>query len=159
MKINIRVFFLLFLKSTLLFGCSQKNNNVDLDLSNLPVIKQKEVLNTDKNKKETISNNDEFFEDLETFKSKDNLLSRFKFGKKDPFSPGNTQFNEFSSNFELTGFLNTEGEKFVFVKYLGNEGIISEDSVGGLNTEFLPAGAKVININPQNQEKYIKVLM
>ena len=38
------------------------------------------------------------------------------------------------------------------MKYLGDEGIISEDSVGGKNTEFLPDGAKVININPNKRQ-------
>ena len=38
------------------------------------------------------------------------------------------------------------------MKYLGNEGIISEDSIGGLNTEFLPDGAKVINIDTKKRQ-------
>ena len=63
----------------------------------------------------------------------------------------------FSSNFELTGFLNTEKRKFVFVNYLGNEGIISEDSIGGLNTEFLPDGAKVITIDLKRKQLKINL--
>ena len=152
MKINIKGFGLFFLISTLLFSCSQKNNS-NLDLSNLPVIKPKKVTNTDKANQDKINtNNNEFIENLDSFQTKDNLLSKFKFGKKDPFSPGVTQFNQFSSNFELTGFLNTEGGKYAFVKYLGNEGFISEDSIGGLNTEFLPDGAKVINIDAKKRK-------
>ena len=45
-------------------------------------------------------------------------------------------------------------KKYVFVSYLGIEGTISEDSVGGLNTNLLPNGAKVITIDSkQNQLK------
>ncbi len=153
MIINTKSFVILLSTSILLFSCSQKNNDIDLDLSNLPVIKQKKEVNTDKGNEDNInSKNNKFIEDLDNFKSKDNLLSKFKFGKKDPFSPVNIQFNQFSSSFELTGFLNTEDEIFVFVKYLGNEGIITKDSVGGTNTEFLPVGAKVININPNKKK-------
>ena len=137
-----------------MFGCSPKKN--DIDLSNLPVIKPKKVVNTNTGIKDsTFPNNNEFIEDLDTYQSKDNLLSKFKFGKKDPFSLGETQFNQLSSHLKLTGFLNTKKEKYVFVKYLGNEGIISEDSVGGLNTEFLPYGAKVINIDVK--KKLLKI--
>ena len=82
-------------------------------------------------------------------------LSKFKVGKKDPFSENETKINQFSSDFKLTGFLNTEEETYAFVKYLGNERIISKDSVGGLNTEFLPEGAKVINID--SKEKQLKI--
>ena len=141
-------YILILLSSILLISCSQKNN---IDLSDLPVIKQKEIVDTKKEIKD-VANLDEFIENLDSFQTKDNLLSKFKYGKKDPFSPGGTQFNHFSSNFELTGFLNTEREKYVFVKYLGNEGIISEDSIGGLNTEFLPDGAKVINIDSKKRQ-------
>ena len=145
MNINIYKSFVLFLLSSIILNaCSQKNNNIDL--SNLPVIKQKEVVDAKKESKDEVKF-DEFIEDLVPFNSSKQLLSKFKFGKKDPFSVGDTQLNKFSSNFELTGFLNTEEETYAFVKYLGNEGIISQDSVGGLNTEFLPEGAKVINID------------
>ena len=40
--------------------------------------------------------------------------------------------------------------KFVFVKYLGIEGKISEKSIGGVNTNLLPQGAKVKNIDTKN---------
>ena len=38
----------------------------------------------------------------------------------------------------------------MLVKYLGNEGTISEESIGGTNTFLLPNGARVINIDPKN---------
>ena len=135
----------MFLSSLLLFSCSKK---YDLDLSNLPKPKKAVI----KNKENKNSIESKYLKDLVPLKSSEQLLSKFKFGKKDPFSTGDTQFNKFSSNFELTGFLTTEEENFVFVKYLENEGIISEDSIGGLNTEFLPDGAKVINIDAKKKQ-------
>ena len=74
-------------------------------------------------------------------------MSQFKFGKKDPFSESEFQVNKLSSDFKLTGLLNTKVEKYVFVNYLGNEGTISEKSIGGVNTNLLPKGAKVIKID------------
>ncbi len=93
--------------------------------------------------------------DLVIFQSKDKLLSKVKIGKKNPFSQDETGVNQFSSNFKLTGFLNTNTKQYVFVNYLGNEGTISKDSVGGLNTNLLPNGAKVITIN--FKEKQLKI--
>lgn len=134
----------MFLSSILLFSCSKK---YDLDLSNLP--KPKKVIKTsDGNENTKSSNNQTFIKDLVPFNNKEKVLSQFKFGKKDPFSESEIQINKLSSDFKLTGFLNSELEKFVFVIYLGNEGSISENSIGGVNTNLLPNGAKVINIEP-----------
>ena len=131
-----------------MFSCSQKNN--DIDLSNLPVIKPKNVV--DKNKEEVDSTNskeNEFIADLIPFEKKDKVLSQFKFGKVNPFSESEFEVTKLSEDFKLTGFLNTKFKKYVFVKYLGNVGTISENSVGGLNTNLLPKGAKVIDIDPK----------
>ena len=76
-------------------------------------------------------------------------------GKKDPFSKNETKINQFSSDFKLTGFLNTKKDNYVFVSYLGNEGTISQDSIGGSNTNLLPNGAKVLTID--SKEKKLKI--
>lgn len=147
-------FILIFFTSIFLLSCSQKNNILDTDLSNLPKPKNTKLVEEHTNnliQKE----NKKFIKDLDIFQSKDKLLSKVKIGKKNPFSKGETGLNQFSSNFKLTGFLNTETQKYVFVSYLGSEGTISEDSVGGLNTNLLPNGAKVINID--SKEKQLKI--
>lgn len=143
-------FFILF-SSFLLFSCSSKNNKIDFDLSNLP--KPKTLQPAKDEIEESIKqDNKKFIKDLDIFQSKDNLLSKVNIGKKNPFSKGETGLNQFSSNFKLTGFLNTETKQYVFVSYLGSEGTISEDSVGGLNTNLLPNGAKVITIDSQKRQ-------
>ena len=149
MSINIRNnFVLIFCSSLLLFGCSQKNNNIDL--SNLPTIKQKKAVDTKKEKIDSLNiKNGKYIEDLVPYKNKEKVLSKFEFGKSDPFSESENLVTKFSSDFKLNGFLNTNFKKYVFVTYLGNEGTISEDSVGGANTNLLPKGAKVINIDPE----------
>ena len=142
-------FFYITFSSTLIFSCSEKNN--DFDLSNLPKPKQTKI--ADPLEKDLGNENNQLFiKDLIPFEAKEKLLSKFQFGKKDPFSKGETNENSFSSNFVLNGFLNTEVEKYVFVSYLGNEGTISENSVGGLNTNLLPNGAKVLNIDTEKKQ-------
>ena len=143
-------FILIFCSSILLVSCSQKKN---IDLSNLPVIKQKQELNIKKENKYVInSKNNEFIQNLVAFKDKEKVLSQFRFGKIDPFSKYENKTTKLSSNFKLTGFLNTKFKKYVFVNYLGNEGAITENSIGGLNTNLLPKGAKVISIDAKAQK-------
>ncbi len=145
---------LILFTSILLFSCSQKNNILDTDLSNLPKPK-KTKLTEDNTDKLINQENKKFIQKLDSFQSKDKLLSQFKIGKNNPFSKDETRVNQFLSDFKLTGFLNTETQKYVFVSYLGSEGTISEDSVGGLNTNLLPNGAKVITID--SKERQLKI--
>ena len=55
----------------------------------------------------------------------------------------------------MKGFLNTKNKNFVFVSYLGKEGTISEESIGGVNTTLLPHGAKVVSIEPKKSKLII----
>ena len=135
--------FLLVLSSTFLISCSTKDKIIDIDLSNLP----KPKINNNVKKELDQNQSKKFVKDLVPFKNKEQLLSQFKFGKKDPFSLSESKENKFSSNFKLKGFLNTEVKKYVFVMYLGEEGTLSEQSIGGINTKLLPKGAKIINID------------
>ena len=147
-------FIFLFFTSIFLISCSQKNNIIDFDISDLP--KRKNIKTAeDEIKKLTNQENKKFIKDLVTFQSKDKLLSEVNIGKKNPFSKSEIELNKFSSNFKLTGFLNTETKNYVFVSYLGVEGPISKDSVGGLNTNLLPNGAKVMAID--SKEKQLKI--
>ena len=147
-------FILIFFTSIFLIGCSQKNNILNTDLSNLPKRKINKSA-SDNNEKFIKPENEEFIKDLDVFQSKDNLLSKFKIGKKDPFSKSENKYNQFSSDFKLTGFLDTKTDSYVFVSYQGNKGTISEDSIGGSNTNLLPNGAKVVNID--SKKKKLKI--
>ena len=149
---NNKPLILLFFTSISLFGCTQ-NKNYDVDLSNLPVIKTKEVVDSIEEKEDPLnSKRDQFIEDLIPFKNKDKVLSEFKFGKIDPFSESAYPATKLLSDFKLTGFLNTGDKKYVFVSYLGIQGSISEESIGGFNTNLLPKGAKVIDINTKKMQ-------
>ena len=134
----------------LLISCSS-NKIIDFDISDLPKPKINKTVE-ESNEEFINSENEEFIKDLDVFQSKDNLLSKFKIGKKNPFSKDETKSNEFSSDFKLTGFLDTKTDSYVFVSYQGNKGTISEDSIGGSNTNLLPNGAKVIGIDSKKSQ-------
>tara|TARA_B000000609_G_scaffold66564_1_gene49678 strand:+ start:956 stop:1447 length:492 start_codon:yes stop_codon:yes gene_type:complete len=146
--------FLIIFTSIFLVSCSQKNNIIDFDISDLPKPKNIQPAK-DEIEELTQQDNKKFIKDLDIFQSRDKLLSKVNIGKNNPFSKGETELNKFSSNFKLTGFLNTETKQYVFVSYLGNEGTISKDSVGGVNTNLLPNGAKVMAID--SKEKQLKI--
>ena len=148
---NKKKVILIFFTSIFLFSCSQKNNILDTDLSNLPKPKKTKLTQEDTNRL-IQQENKIFIKKLDSFQSKDKLLSQFKIGKKNPFSKDETKSNEFSSDFKLTGFLNTKKDNFVFVSYQGNKGSISENSIGGSNTNLLPNGAKVVNIDSKKKK-------
>tara|TARA_B100000401_G_scaffold101349_1_gene65511 strand:- start:330 stop:830 length:501 start_codon:yes stop_codon:yes gene_type:complete len=151
--ITIKIILTFFI-SSLLFSCSKKNNNIDFDFTTLKKSKKDKVIDQENNNKINLENNIHI-KDLVPLKDKQQVLSKVKFGKKDPFSKVEIKSNKLNSDFKLTGFLNTEIKKYVFVSYLDNEGTITEESIGGVNTNLLPNGAKVISIDPKNMKLII----
>ena len=155
MKNNITTnIILVFFASSLLFSCSKKNNDIDFDFSTL---KKSKKVNEKKIENKTQNNqiDKSFIKDLVTFEPREKIQSKVKDGKKDPFSEG-IKVNKLNLNLKLTGFLNTDNKKYAFVRYLNSKGTITEASVGGVNTNLLPNGAKVINIDPKNMKLTIK---
>lgn len=155
MKNNITTkIILVFFASSLLFSCSKKNNDIDFDFSTL---KKSKKVNEKKIENKTQNNqiDKSFIKDLVTFEPREKIQSKVKYGKKDPFSEG-IKVNKLNVNLKLTGFLNTNKNKYAFVRYLNNKGTITEASIGGVNTNLLPNGAKVINIDPKNMKLTIK---
>ena len=57
---------------------------------------------------------------------------------------------------QLKGFLKTNKKSFAFVIYSGKQGTITQESIGGLNTDLLPDGAKVLKIDPKNMKLIIE---
>ena len=139
----------------LLSSCNNNQNNYDIDLSNFKIPEKKQV-NTDQktqvdsfsNKKENIINN------LVPYKTKIELIGSSKLGKNDPFSV-ESQLDDFSINFKLKGFLNTSTNQFALVSFYEKEGFLSQNSIGGINTNLLPPGIKVKNIDAKNEKLII----
>ena len=153
MNIN-RNFILIISSSIILFGCSQSNKIIDFDPSNLP--KPKITNLESKENKEVIKLEDKsFINDLIPLKEKEEILSKFEFGKEDPFSERGVIENKFFSDLKLTGFLNSQSKKYVFVIYQNKQGTISENSIGGINTNLLPNGAKVLKIDSPGKKLII----
>ena len=154
MKNNIttKVIFIFFV-SLLITSCSKTNNNKDFDFSTLK--KSKKVNEKIENKSQNNQIDKSFIKDLVTFETREKIQSKIKYGKKNPFSRSEIELNELNSNLELTGIVNSKVDKFALVSYLDNEGTITQESIGGLNTNLLPEGAKVINIDTQKMQLII----
>ena len=151
---KVKIVFAL-LASLWLISCGKNTtNDIDFDFSTLKTSKIKTNVD-DENKKGRQPDKESFTEELVPYKNNKEILSITKFGKKDPFSKG-IQVNKLNLNLKLTGFLNTDSNKYAFVRYLNNKGTITEGSIGGVNTFLLPNGAKVINIDPKNMKLTIK---
>ena len=148
-KILLAIFTFSFLVS-----CSQKRENIDFDFSILKKSNKVKVNNNDNKDKDILESN-LFIKDLIPFKNKQEILSKTKFGKEDPFSKDEIRLNQLSAFFKLKGFINTKKNKYAFVSYLENEGTISEGYIGGENTYLLPNGAKVITIDPKDKKLII----
>ena len=154
MKFNIKKKLLLVIITPIfLIGCSQ-NKSIDIDLSDLP--KPKKIKITNKADQVNQKPLDKvLIRDLVPLKDREQVLANFKFGKKDPFSQEEIQVKKRISDFELKGFLSTPNNKYVLVNYLDMEGTITEESIGGVNTDLLPNLAKVLNIDPKNKKLII----
>jgi len=151
-KILITLIFIPLLGSS----CKKKSDNFDIDLSTFQ-IPQKTTVKVFK--KETSDSSQTKTEDFESkllpYKKNSEVLDSIIFGKKDPFSENKTFINTLNTQLKLTGFLNTKKEQYAFVNYLDKEGTITINSIGGVNTNLLPYGAKVIKIDSKNMKLII----
>ena len=130
-------------------SCGKKENTDNFDFSNFkPPIKKSKIVkdNSQVTTKIKVENK------LLPFKNRADISSSIKYGKNDPFSFETEGNNNLLSNLTLKGFISTSDEKFALIKYLGVEGTITTNSIGGVNTKFLPNGAKVKNFNLLDSE-------
>ena len=143
----IFLFFFIFLTSSC--GGNKKD---DFDFSDFkkPV---KESINNEKKPTENTNLNNVQYE-LKPLKKRDEVISRFKFDKNDPFLFESQSSNELSG-FKLKGFITISNKKYAVVDYLDNEGYITTESIGGKNTNLLPKGAFIKEINPS--KRYISI--
>ena len=150
------ILLLLIFTTSTLMSCG-KSNNESFDLSNLKIPIQKknkfsltEITSSIPKEKEIITNK------LIPYPTASQILDSSKIGKTDPFSKGEVFTNNLNLQFKLNGFLKTESNNYVFVSYLDDEGTLTDDSIGGINTNLLPNGAKVLNIDPENMKLTIE---
>ena len=150
-------FFHLKLVATILIGsllssCKGKNENFEIDLSDFKVPNKSEIIASNLDISDNSKTTNKITKNLLiNYQNKSEVLSSIELGKDDPFSEESIKgrLNNLYSDFKLIGFLNTRMNKYVFVRYLNNEGTITEESIGGVNTNLLPNGAKVLNIDPK----------
>jgi len=132
----------------LLSSCSRnKKDNFDLSDLKIPV---KESINNEIISSENANSNTVQYE-LKPLKEREEVLSSFQFEKNDPFLFDSNELSSIKnelSGINLKGFITISNENYAVVDYLDNEGSITTESIGGKNTNLLPRGASIKEINP-----------
>lgn len=143
----IFTFIFLFLTSS----CSGKNED-NFDFSDFKVPVKESISNESKPIEKKNFNTIQY--ELRPFRNREEILSSFKFEKKDPFKLDSQTSNKLS-DIKLKGFLTISNKNYAVVNYLDNEGSINTESIGGENTNLLPKGALIKEINPS--EGYVSI--
>ena len=132
----------------LLSSCSRnKKDNFDLSDLKIPV---KESINNEIISSENANSNTVQYE-LKPLKEREEVVSSFQFEKNDPFLFDSNELSSIKnelSGINLKGFITISNENYAVVDYLDNEGSITTESIGGKNTNLLPRGASIKEINP-----------
>ena len=155
-KISRLIFPSIILVGFLLSSYKNANNHNKVDLADSKIPKNNVLENLEPKKQKNDEIAGEIHKNkLHNYDEKSEVLNLVIIGKQDPFSKEGTEVSIFSSVFRLAGFLSTEHGKYAFVNYLNKKGPIKEESIGGVNTNLLPDGAKVINISPKDKKLII----
>ena len=145
-------FTTIFILGILITSCGGKKENFDIDLSNYKIPQKSTLKISEQDNSDSAQIKKVNFENkLLPYKEKSEVLNSVKIGKKDPFAK-EAEIKKLSSILKLTGFADTGIDKYVFVSFQKNNGTITEGSVGGVSTNLLPNGAKVINIDTKNMK-------
>ena len=143
MQNKLKIIFTLFF-TLLTTSCGgNKKDNFDFSDFKKPI---KESINNEKISGEDKNLNTVQYE-LKPLKNREEVLSSFKFEKTDPFL-FDSQSSSKLSDFKLKGFITISNKNFAIINYLNKEGSINTESIGGENTNLLPKGAAVKEINP-----------
>ncbi|MBO8204257.1 hypothetical protein [Prochlorococcus marinus] len=147
-KLKLKPFFLI-IASLFIASCSNNSKKENFDFSNFkPPIRKSEIVERKSQEPAKIKVENK----LLPFKKKNEISSSMKYGKNDPFSFESGGNNNLLSNLTLKGFISNSEETFALINYLGEEGTITINSIGGVNTKYLPNGAKVRNLNLLDSE-------
>ena len=137
---KISFIFLLFLVSSC--GGNKKDN---FDFSNFKMPVKKSINNEIISSEDPNSNTIQY--ELKPLKAREEVISSFKFDKNDPFLFDSQSSSELSG-VKLKGFITISNKNYAVIDYLDNEGYITTESIGGENTNLLPRGAFIKEINP-----------
>ncbi len=148
-KILLQKLLIFISISVAISSCSKKETTDNFDFSNFkPPNRKAEIVNDNSEVIKEIKVTNE----LLPFKKRNEISSSIRYGKDDPFAIANDSNKNSLSNLILKGFITYSKENYALINYLGEEGTITENSIGGLNTKYLPNGAKVKNFNSFDSE-------
>tara|TARA_Y100000991_G_scaffold119923_1_gene90481 strand:+ start:49 stop:570 length:522 start_codon:yes stop_codon:yes gene_type:complete len=133
-------------------ACSKKETTDNFDFSNFkPPNRKAEIVKDNSDVIQEIKVKNE----LLPFEKSNEISSSIKYGKEDPFAIASNSNNNSLLNLILKGFITTSEENYALINYLGEEGTITKNSVGGVNTKYLPNGAIVKKFNLTDLEMTI----
>lgn len=144
---KISFIFLLFLVTSC--GGNKKDN---FDFSDFKMPVKESIKNEIISSENTNSNNVQY--ELKPLKEREEVISSFKFDKNDPFifdSQSSIELSDIKnelSAINLKGFITISNKNYAVVDYLDKEGSITTESIGGGNTNLLPRGVSIKEINP-----------
>ena len=144
-------FFLVLTGSLLLYGCGGTKNSNDFDISGLKIPVKKTLPQKSNLSDEDTPDQTEVKNNLIPLEKREEIISSVKFGKNNPFSSLEQETNLTLNNIKVTGFLLVNEIKYALVNYIDKSGSITSDSIGGINTDLLPEGAQVKEINLKKQ--------
>ena len=132
----------------LLVSCASEKTE-EIDISALQLIPKKEKKLIPKVEEKVllpVKNN------LKPLLNKDQLTKKINIGKDNPFSSLGKEKNLTLKDIKLTGFLYFNNTNYALVNYMGKIGSIKNGDIGGINTDLLPDGTKIKDINFKNQK-------
>ena len=147
MRNKFKIFFI-FTFIFLLSSCS-RNKKYNIDFSDLKITVKENINNEIISSENTNSNTVQY--ELKPLKEREEVVSSFQFEKNDPFLFDSNELSSIKnelSGINLKGFITISNENYAVVDYLENEGSITTESIGGKNTNLLPRGASIKEINP-----------
>ena len=148
-KSLLKKFLIISYVTLLISSCGKKETKDNFDFSNFkPPIRKSEIVKDNNQATKDIKIDNK----LLPFKKRKEISSSINYGKEDPFALSSNSNNNSLSNLILKGFITTTDENFALIKYFGEEGTITKNSIGGVNTKYLPNGAKVKNFNLTDSE-------
>jgi len=130
-------------------SCANKSkDNFDFSELKLP----KKNIPQDNKLKDKIQKEQKISFDLITLDKPKQVTDLINFGKNDPFSSDVNSTDNLLSNLSLKGLVSTSNQIYALINYLGQEGTVTKNSIGGINTKYLPNGAKLKEFNLSNSE-------
>ena len=143
-----------FLICYLILFTACSNSNKKNEINSFPKIENSNKKRHVDDKKITFTEKD--YSKFKKLTSAEQIKSSAKLGKLDPFSNSINQEEQLPfPDIELRGIIHTSQESSAIIKYNNKSGEVRLGEVGGITTNLLPNGIKLIQINLAKENIFI----